>query len=158
MASRDTILEEIKKVLKPPVDLAMLEEFADEIARRLAEHMPKPPIFVTKTIGPVTRSLRGNTTILESLKAGFLSELSLISTSPNFWIKVITDGVSRLDKTFESLQQRSAIYKWIVAVENNDGTYLLQLVNLKWLKECHVIISTTAPVSFEIHGKFDEIA
>ena len=148
--------EELRDLFPAEPDQVMVEEVAEEMARR----MPRPAKLreiVTRTIDWKSKRVEFELSLFDVKVGGKLQELMLRGPSKNYSIVLVTDGILRLYKTFEEMEVVSAYLDTIDAFEEN-GVYLLHLKDYSWLESAYSVISVKETIVFDnVFLKWDEL-
>lgn len=174
--------EELRRLFPAEPDLAMIEELAEEIARRLPTPWPReivrpireiireipgaPPEIVTPPALEVRQRVFDRDdlavthaySVIETAAGGRLDELTIMSPSTNFSVLILADGVRKLSKTYTELTVIASHLEMIDAFEDaENGVYVVHIKNLRWVSDCLVSVRVTAKIIFNnIFCVYDE--
>ena len=101
----------------------------------------------TETIGPDTHiqvSITRPAVIIREFNTGGIEELVVISPTSNFSILIESDNYTKLEKTYAELASISGQAKDIVAFENTDGNYILNITDYKWQNDIKLSLCSTS--------------
>jgi len=160
-----SIREDIKKLrelaerfkLPLPLSIVLAEEFAREVGEQVKEAISKVkvrvPTWTTKRIKKLNQLVSGSFTILKErftnpLSEGRINQILIKSPSKNFELNVFIDGFPVVNESFEALEEKSADYDYITAVEEDSGVYHLSVGELRFNISAHVFIQTYEPITF----------
>lgn len=132
-------LKELPKVELPKVEIPRVE---------LPKEVPKFPLPKSFTIDLKNLFVSKSYSIVDVNKPGTLKEFVVISPSNKFSVLVLVDGAIMFNRTFNELAEISRQMESIVAFED-DGTYIIGLYDLSWLKEFKLKISVEEPITFK---------
>ena len=140
------------------MEILLAEEFERELGEAIVEKTITPEkISVavtpeapsTKIIDRRNRHVRAYEKIIESNKKGKMREFLVKSPSQNFRVYLEIDGVKRLDRSFQELQNISTYINFIDAFQDETtGEYILRIGETSWSKNANLFISVTEPLTF----------
>ncbi|MEM4975855.1 MAG: hypothetical protein QXT64_00850 [Desulfurococcaceae archaeon] len=158
----EVLLELLKRRfgLRPWMPIVVAEIIGDRVGKALAAL--KPPVPAPAMPQPATRVLdlkdmlvSRDLTILDVAYGGRLHELVLCSNSGNYSIRFVTDGVARIDRSFQDLQSISPYLDTISAFEDN-GKFVLHIKDYSWVSSAYAAVFVGEPVTFhQIFAKYD---
>lgn len=145
--------EELRRFF--PDDLVMVEEVAEEIARRMPK-VPKPREVVPRTVDHKNQLVKNAADLVNTNVGGKLKELVIRSPSQNFGIYILADGITQLSKTYTELTALSPHSDLIDAYpETNNygeltGNYVVKIGELYWTSDCLISIRIDGddPITF----------
>lgn len=141
------------RALFPETDLEVIEELADELARRI----PKPREARTHTINIMEKTLTGTLDLIKSDAGGKLEELVIISESPDFTVMIETDGAVRIEGPYKKFEEISPYSEVIDAYVNDAGKYVLRFRNIAWLRSFRAFINSPKPMKLtRVWGQWEE--
>jgi len=152
-ADLEKVRELVRKALPPtlfapPVDLVAVEEFAEEVARRLAEYLevrrPTPRVYGPYKDLYVSRSLD----VFRTKLPGELSELLLVSPTAEFEFVFMCDEKLVLRGSFQEFKALSPHIAKVMAIEEN-GKYVLHISDYKWSENATFTVVVPKPTTFQ---------
>lgn len=156
MESEDVLLDVLRRRfgLRSWMPIVMAEIIGEKLAEALKIQAPKISIPQISIPQPSTRVIdlrdmlvSSDLTLLDVSVGGRLHELVLCSNSSNYSIRIMTDGIVRLDRSFRELQSISPYLESIDALEDN-GRFILYIKDYSWLNSAHAILKIREPITF----------
>jgi len=164
MESEDVLLDVLRRRfgLRPWMPIVMAEIIGEKIAEALKIPAPKISIPQISIPQPSTRVVdwrdmlvSSDLILLDVSVGGRLHELVLCSNSSNYSIRIVTDGMVRLDRSFRELQSISPYLDSIDAIEDN-GRFILYIKDYSWLNSVYAIVRIREPIMFsQVFIKYD---
>jgi hypothetical protein len=151
---------EIVSALFPKeVDLVEIEEAAREIGEEISRRVKIPKILeaVTRTIDRANEPVTHTFDIIKSDTRGRLREATVRSPSSNFSVLMLSDGVTRLSRSYSELANISQYLESIDAYQAEDGTYVLRIGEINWTSSFLLTIYVKEKIVFNnIFAVYDE--
>jgi len=139
--------EELRELFPAEPDLVMVEEFAEEIARRTKP--PKLREVVTRTLDRKDEPVTHVFDVVKARVGGRLRELVVRSPSKNFSILILADGVTKLSRSYEELEAISPHLEMIDAYEEaENGVYVLCIREMHWTSNFLASILVDEKITF----------
>jgi len=150
--------ERLAGLFEKEIDLVLVEEFADEIGRRISKRVPRLPEVVTRRLDRDNVLIKNYAELFYSRTRGKLREFVAKSPSTNFKIIIMRDGTNFLERTYSELASISPQSEVIDAYEEADnGTYVVVIKNISWLRDFTISIRTSEDIIFsKIFSIWDE--
>jgi hypothetical protein len=130
-------------LLDVAVRLAIAEEAARQVAGEVAKGLrvtvtatPVPPT-VTKVIH--LRDVKLPATLVDEQGQGHMSELVIRSGTNEYVLKVIVDGIPLYHEHYSWFESMSQVVKEIAAFQEEDGTYILHLADIRFSKSLRIM-------------------
>jgi hypothetical protein len=101
----------------------------------------------TKTIGPTTQirvTTNSPATIISESFSGGIEEFVVISPVSDFAVFIVSNGETKLDKTWIELSAISAQASDIGAFRDADENYILNIKNYRWQHDITVSLRSTS--------------
>jgi len=127
----------------------MVEEFAEEIARRMPK-VPKPREFVTRTLDHKNYPVKNVYNMVNvSNVGGKLKELVIRSPSQNFGVYILADGVVKLARSYTELTSLSPHSEFVDAYEEaENGVYVVKVKEISWLQNFLATVNVEETITF----------
>lgn len=136
-----------------PLGIILVDEIAREIAREISERLPRK--LVTRTVDYRNTLVDGELVVVDSKKPGRIHEMVFRSTGKNYVVAVVADATTLLRGSFDELSDVGKYLESVDAFESN-GDYVVYIKDLKWDKECKVIVKAQKTLFKNIFCKWDE--
>jgi hypothetical protein len=158
MAEREIeLLERLTRKFRTAKALIIAEEFARELGETVAEKMPRPERFITRTFdrkdvvipkvfSPVDVNIRGK-----------LKEFIVISPTNNFRIMVERDRRLEIDRSYSEMEEISPYLNTIDAFKTNNK-YIVRISDFEWVDYFRIEIITPQTMRFNhIFARWEEL-
>ncbi len=140
--------QEIRNFFPDEPDLVMIEEFAEEIARRTPK-VPKPREVVTRTLDHKNQVVKNAYNMVNVNVGGKLKELAIRSPSQNFGVYILADGVTKLARSYTELTGLSPHSDFMDAYEEaENGVYVVNIKEISWLENFLVTVNVEETITF----------
>ena len=151
--------EELRGLFPAEPDLVMVEEFAEEIARRMPK-VPKPREVVTRTLDHKNQVVKNAYNMVNVPNVGGkLKELVIRSPSQNFGVYILADGVAKLARSYTELAGLSPHSEFVDAYEEaGNGVYVVNIKEISWLENFLVTVNVEETITFHnLWALWDEL-
>jgi len=131
-----------------PLSVILVEEFAREIGERISEGMPKPQRLVTDSVEVANQLLTKVSELARVEGEGVLREAIIEVEGSNVRLYVNVDGFNKIPShsNVEDLLKLSGYLEYLDVIAN-EGTYIIHITNLRFLKGFSIILSPLKPTS-----------
>ena len=133
------LYERLRSLFGPEIDVVELEELAGEIARRL----PKP---VTRVVKTANSTVEGVLEVASSSARGRLRELVVRGETPSYRVRVYTDGIAKVDMSWEELSRVSQHLVALSAYVDEEGLHVFRVEDVSWAREMRVTVEADGRV------------
>lgn len=161
MEYADALLEYLSRRLglRPWVPIIVAEIIGERVAKVITEKPPiAPPKLTTRAVDLREVLADRELDLLDLRTGGRLHEAVLTSSSPNYTVKLVADGLTRLRRSFREIQSLSPYLETVSAFENN-GVFVLHLKDYSWVNSLHFSVVPHEPVLFHaVFVKYDVYA
>ncbi|MEM4429647.1 MAG: hypothetical protein QXM08_00605 [Thermofilaceae archaeon] len=161
MEHADALLERLGRRLglRPWMPIIVAEIIGDRVARAVAEKPTiAPPKPVTRVVDLREVLAERELDLLDLRTGGRMHEAVLTSSSPNYSVKLVADGLTRLRRSFREVQSLSPYLETVSAFENN-GVFVLHLKDYSWVSSLHFSVVPHEPLVFHaVFIKYDVYA